>query len=402
MEQLRTDSPMAAVTRRLDWAGLLPRFGPAGDSRKRSSVRLHELDGLRGWAALSVVAFHIFWETFGALVPDFRNPVTGFFFDGILAVSVFFVLSGEALSSSYFAGGGRTAVFRLAVKRYPRLTIPILAASLIVALLAAAGLASNTAAGEVVHRTDWLGSWLDFPIGLGDVLSFSLADIYLELQPPHNYGPFLWSMRIEMVGSIIVFAVLLLFDRTRFGWVVVGIAAVASWFSVTHRIYSTFLFGVIFAAARHAGFFVRMQRSVLMQVVTWLMIAGLGAIAGTIHWRAPLLTYQPLVAVPLVFAIFCNRVCSNFLANRLSRLLGLLSFPLYLIQFPVFVSVTSAAILYADRHGGLTLPAIWAIALLSLVSCLLAAAAFYPVEVFTKWACDRVARIVPRREAGPP
>ena len=43
--------------------------------RRLPSGRLDLLDGVRGWSALSVVLFHVFWETFGALVPAFRNPI---------------------------------------------------------------------------------------------------------------------------------------------------------------------------------------------------------------------------------------------------------------------------------------------------------------------------------------
>jgi len=77
---------------------------------------------------------------FGQLIPALRNPVTGFFLDGKLAVSIFFVLSGEALSSAYFCGGGELAVVRLAVKRYSRLTVPIAASSLATYCLYKSGL----------------------------------------------------------------------------------------------------------------------------------------------------------------------------------------------------------------------------------------------------------------------
>lgn len=371
-------------------------------SEQAARIRLHELDGLRGWAALNVVTFHTFIGLFGAVVPGFDNPLTAFFLDGFLAVCIFFALSGEALSSSYFAGGGRPAVLKLTVKRYPRLTIPILAATAIVALLCAAGLVGDIATaegvgGEGTHLHAWL-QLLRPPVSLGGVLQFSLSDVYLRQFPRHDLQPFLWTMRAEMLGSIVVFALLLLLHKMRYGLVVVAIAAVGCMASPLPllRYVACFLFGVTFAAARHAGFFTWMQQSRVMQYSTWVLIAALGVADSMLHWRAPPLSYQPLVAVPLVFAVFCNRVCSDFFANRVSRRLGMISFPLYLIQFPVLVSVAPAAIRYAEGHGGLTLPAIWAVALVSLTSCLVAAIAFYPVEVFTKWTGDRIAKLVHR------
>jgi peptidoglycan/LPS O-acetylase OafA/YrhL len=96
------------------------------------------------------------------IIPYVRNVWTTFFLDGRLAVSVFFVLSGSALSSAYFAGKGRRAVIALLIKRYPRLTIPILATSLILFGLYACGLVANVEAGHLVLRDDWLGLFLAF------------------------------------------------------------------------------------------------------------------------------------------------------------------------------------------------------------------------------------------------
>ena len=88
-------------------------------------MRLSELDGIRGWAAFSVLLFHIMWEVFGIKFPEFRNNYTAFILNGPLAVYVFFVLSGEALSTPYRMTGKRSSVTRLALKRYLRLSIPI-------------------------------------------------------------------------------------------------------------------------------------------------------------------------------------------------------------------------------------------------------------------------------------
>ena len=68
-----------------------------------STMRIDYLDGVRGWASLMVLLFHAFWETFGNVLPVFRNPVTAFLLDGHLAVFVFFVLSGDALSTAWFS-----------------------------------------------------------------------------------------------------------------------------------------------------------------------------------------------------------------------------------------------------------------------------------------------------------
>lgn len=47
-----------------------------------SGMRLHYLDGLRGWAALAVVVFHATWESFKDYTPGVRTSAPGLVNDG--------------------------------------------------------------------------------------------------------------------------------------------------------------------------------------------------------------------------------------------------------------------------------------------------------------------------------
>ena len=124
------------------------------------------VDGLRGWAALMVVCYHFTWERLGARYPILRNPVTAWFLNGDFAVSIFFVLSGIALTSGYFTNGDRRILVGLAVKRYSRLTIPILVTCFLTFALYQLGLTYCGSASVVVARPDWIGSWLSEPVTL--------------------------------------------------------------------------------------------------------------------------------------------------------------------------------------------------------------------------------------------
>src|SRR5690242_4690965 len=125
----------------------LPMPMPCHVVEGRRTLRVHEIDGVRGWAALSVVVFHLFWELFGGEVPTFRSAALRFWLDGPLAVYVFFVLSGDALSWPFFASGDARILDRTVVKRYFRLAIPIFYSSLLCFLLMRAGLTFNHQAG---------------------------------------------------------------------------------------------------------------------------------------------------------------------------------------------------------------------------------------------------------------
>ena len=370
----------------------LPRFAPApgGAKSSRSSV----LDGLRGWASLSVVCYHVFWETFGLVRPEFKNPATGFLFDGALAVSIFFLLSGEALSAAFFAGKGKLAVIKLAIKRYPRLTIPVLATCLITFALSRTDMLFNGQAGMIVGRPDWIGSWVRFPFGLGYVLRYALVSVYTTSNATTALNAFLWTMRLELVGSVIVFAILLTFGWFRLAWLILAaLTVLLAWLTPTHDL-ACFTVGIAFAAARSHGMFDRIQRTPFMPLLCWAVICVVAIADGFLQWEglAPE-GVAPLFAVPLVLAIFCDRTACRFFSSTLSKMLGRVSFPLYLVQFPVLISFTSGAIVFATAHGGLASGIVYLIAGSSVAVCLVSAVLFEPVEIFTKWFGQRLVEL---------
>jgi peptidoglycan/LPS O-acetylase OafA/YrhL len=81
-----------------------------------------------------------------------------------------------------------------------------------------------------------------------------------------------------------------------------------------------------------------------------------------------------------------------FLSTRLSQLLGRLSFPLYLTQYPVIITLGASAIVVLDGAGWLT-P--WtAIGVMIGTGIVIAGAAvlYLPVEVLTLGLIRRIGR----------
>ena len=363
----------------------LPAFGPKPGA---APVRLHELDGLRGWAALSVVGYHIFWEIFAALAPGFHNVATGFILDGQLAVAVFFVLSGEALSAPYFAGKGDAAIHRLAIKRYPRLVIPILAVCLIVYGICHAGLAFNQPAGDVIGRPDWLGAWLKSPPSIGDVLTYAFAMVFITNEPT-AITPFLATMMLELKVSFFVLFLLLAFKHLSDPRLVLWGLFIALMLLPPTRHIACFFAGVIFADIRCSGGFSAAQKS-RWNGLTWVVIAAIGLLDGWLHVSHQHSDFSALFAVILLAAVYCNRRAVKAFTTPLSLWLGKISFPLFLIQFPVIITFTCWAIVRADASGSLDLPMMWIIGISSLGLCLVAAVLFEPIETLTKWFGNRL------------
>ncbi len=105
-----------------------------------------------------MVLFHLFYELFGELFPSFRSSWVYFGLNGGLAVTVFFVLSGDALSAGFLRGCRVRSIDRLVVKRYMRLALPILFSCVVSYLLMVLGLTFKTGPRRSSFIvTIWLG-----------------------------------------------------------------------------------------------------------------------------------------------------------------------------------------------------------------------------------------------------
>ena len=159
--------------------------------QNRQKMRKDYLDGLRGWAALVVLIGHIG----NVLLSNQRPPVLPFFADGQLAVYIFFVLSAYVLSVGYLEKKDPNIPLALAIRRYPRLTIPIITSCTIAFFLVEIGAMVNIPAGALA-KSPWLESFYNFPVSVESLLKFSLLDVYVDANAA-SYNAVLWTMRYE-------------------------------------------------------------------------------------------------------------------------------------------------------------------------------------------------------------
>lgn len=179
--------------------------------------RFEYLDGLRGIAALIVVIHHgLILFTFGLysgqLVDsrfswDIRLSGEPFllFFAGNFAVAIFFLLSGFVLSHVFSRSDA--GPITLVIKRYVRLTIPIVAASLFAFSVAIVGLAI-----PAIHAYVPVGPGLS-NLSAASVLaglSFCLREAFVHAtitgMKGGTYNGVLWTMQIEFYGSMLLIA----------------------------------------------------------------------------------------------------------------------------------------------------------------------------------------------------
>jgi peptidoglycan/LPS O-acetylase OafA/YrhL len=351
--------------------------------QEAQSGRLGFLDGLRGWAALAVLLYHSFVEVFYynhqvARILSYALPLHA-------PVFVFFVISGFSLSANYVRTGDRGNLSRTAASRYLRLALPILAACCLIYLLMVS---------DVIPPPDQriypLNEYLRFEPSILGVLQFSLFDVFFRFSADQAYILPLWTMEPEFIGSAIIVGILGIFGRLkRRLWIYSTLyiaLSVLTPFYVMPGYLALFVAGLVLAELHHRWSPRRMRDH--------LLLAGLFVFG----WFAPYIAATSFVyytgLIGFCAAAFWLPPIKNFLENRLSRYLGRISFPLYLVHGPVFYSFSLYA-LDKLKLIGLGVGATYTIvALVTIPVSLACAAAFEPINRGAVWVSRRFGEAV--------
>lgn len=348
--------------------------------------RLHEVDGIRGWAALLVLFAHFFGETFGVLFKELHNPITDFLFEGRIMVYVFFVLSGDALSNAFFRRKDLQTNVRLLFSRYPRLTLLIFVSCFLSWLAMKLGLNANVGAAEIVHRGDWLGTFLMFTQTLGGMLKYAFAGVYFGGYS--SYNPFLWTMAVEMAGSLLVFLIVFCLKVFKEEHWTTMLLALAIFLLFLQQMLALFVIGVLLARLRTEPTWY-VARSLAGNAAMVAAFVGLTLLVGShllshvtsvlhalsFEWVEEELP-KMLVSATLVVLIYKASWLKGMMSTQLSRALGKLSFPIYALQFNVLTVVTCNLIVAVNAIGKLDIWSALAIGSASILGTIVVGALF--------------------------
>jgi peptidoglycan/LPS O-acetylase OafA/YrhL len=371
----------------MDAQGDARRNSPENPDKNASSSRLHYLDGLRGWAALSVVIYHVTWELFGKVVPGMAGTRL-LLNDGLFAVYVFFVLSGFVLSKPYLASGDIERLRATAVGRSIRLTIPIATASFLTFVLLKCGAMPNGPAGVIVDPS-WLKHFYRFDPSFLAYAKFSLYDVYFSNDVTKSYDVVLWTMPTELVGSFLIFTLIALFGGNL---ALRSVSCVAALFVCAQydTWLLTFVFGYLLAELHTHVRDARITTGAVGNAIGFSLLAT-AALYRFDHdgIRTCGLLATCVVAAP-IFSSFLRAV----LAAPVSRWLGRLSFPLYLVHSAVICSLSAYLIIALDQLSWSPSGIAAVVIPVTIVASLFAAQAFEPIERFAIRSAHRFAGLL--------
>lgn len=350
-------------------------------------MREEYLDGLRGWAALIVVVYHTCLMMGLNLGVSFKPIVM----DGPFSVFIFFVLSGYVLSVAAFKSSDRRAIVDMAIRRYPRLTVPVFCISAAALVLMLSGTMHNVGAAKVTGSELWMSQFYAFKGSLVDMLDFSLWRVYTD-HPAPTYNSSLWTMPYEMQGSLLIFALLLSVGRNSVARAVGHVAFIsATWW------FTSFIFAMALGAALgnfvHLSVHKRLKATTFGRSLACALVLG-GLVGAALRPEANGVVWTSLCALAVVYGVLLDPTAQHALSAPLSLWLGKISFPLYLVHIPLICSIASWACLTSADAGALTAGAKVAIGTLTVFASLVAAIAFSPVERFGIVAARRLSWVL--------
>lgn len=375
-----------------------------------SKPRYEILDGLRGVAAMLVVAYHLL-ETYYGGRPD--QPIN----HGYLAVDFFFALSGFVIGYAYDDRWDRMTLRDFFKRRLIRLHPMVILGSLIGALLFYFGSCTTF---PLINGTPW------YMVLLLMLWAFTLVPIPSSLDirgwgetNPLN-GP-AWSLQWEYLANILYALVIRRLSKAALGACVAGFAAltvilclnidllgvlgersyaaytvVGGW-SLTPdqlqvgltRLLYPFFSGLLLSRAGilikvKGGFWWCSFLVVALLCMPWL---GVGT-EGEARWTNGL--YEAaciLVAFPLIVAMGAGSSVKGGKSEAVNRFLGEISYPLYITHYPLIYMQMS----WADSHKDAPLGTHILVAVSLFVLAMLTAYASYRLYDFPvrEWLKNR-------------
>ena len=271
------------------------------------------------------------------------TPFISALWNGSFGVCIFFVLSGYVLTRSFCATGNMKELQAGAIRRYVRLSLPILGSVLFSYILISA-FGKPFLSTVQVTKSAWLASQIPATPSLLGATRQGLFDA-LFYRDRNSYNGALWSMSVEFVGSMLIYAYRALAGLGILNNIVGSVIYIAITVVYAPDIWPYLL---AFLLGTHLNSLPRFKSRVM---ATLLALSGLflGSYDGsplfapisTAHISPELAEMTTgVVGGALIVYAALGGAFDRILQAAVPQFLGRISFPLYLIHLPLIATLS--------------------------------------------------------------
>ena len=372
----------------MKWTSLRELVFPPYDSEP---TRVTEIDGIRGWASLTVVICHVRYTG----LQDYPGSSLFYwtFAMAEISVYVFFVLSGDALSIPVTRKGSKGVPPLAILKRIPRLSGSIMLSLLLLFILNVFGILCDPDGPEIPGwNREWTCQASVADYSFLEYIKFAFGDIYNIMDHAMPFNEHLWTIPIELHGSLLVFAVSTCVPFIKFKSAILMLSCIYA-FVFFPFWDGVFLYGILLGQLRSDGLFKWLHSRWWTRVVMGIGVLSLPIIPFFIQHVFGLVLHWIPYACFITFVLYSSREAVSFMRNRLSIFLGHISFCLYLTHSSVMRTFYAALIEKSHANGWLINDAAknW----ISICTCLLAIIVAYIMHLVEKQyliALDKAAK----------
>ncbi len=268
-----------------------------------------------------------------------HNSPFGFFFSGTSAVFIFFVLSGFILTKvALKKSSSPTKVLSMSVKRYPRLMIPALTSCLI------AYLSFLIFDIKSANLTDWINNYgKSQTYSLIDAVYSGMIDVFF-VSGRSSYNPVLWTMMIELFGSLIVYGLCLNRMVLNIPFLACTVLIATILLTISKAIDPNLGLGL---CSFYGGYLFSIygteisSKLALPLAIFGLYLAGAHNTSFSYSWIQAFMgdyTYYVsnfLSGFFIVYAILYNSRLNNLFSGKIPVFMGKVSFSVYLLHMPI-------------------------------------------------------------------
>lgn len=330
------------------------------------------LDGLRGVAALMVVAFHIFEAHATSHLDQIINH-------GYLAVDFFFLLSGFVISYAYDDRWGKMSVVNFYKRRLIRLQPMVIMGMIIGAILF---YFQDSVLWPTIHDVPLWKMLLVMVIGFTLIPVPPSLDIrgWMELHPLNGPG---WSLFYEYIANIMYALFVRKFSKKVLSILVFAAAILLVHLAVTSkngdiiggwslepeqlhtgfaRMLYPFFAGILLF---RIGGLIKLKNAFFGCSLLVILALAMPRIGGSDHlWLNGI--YDSMVVIfffPMIILIAASSTITNKFSSSVCKFFGAISYPIYITHYPLIYIYTAWV---AD--GKIPLKTAYPISILTLVS----------------------------------